>query len=199
MSAREPESEAPAITRILQRLGRGEPGAADDLVPAVYDELREMARHRIAQLAPGQTVQATALVHEAWMRLGGREAVDWNDRAHFFGAAARAMRFILVEQARHRGRIKRGGGERPESLEDDRIAAPEESAALDLQALDRALDRMEHEHPRPAKLVMLRYFGGLGMEEIAETLAISLRTAERDWQFARSWLRRALADDAADD
>lgn len=187
-------SPQPAITRILDRLAKGEPGAADELVPVVYEELHRLAQSRIAQLAPGQTMQATALVHEAWVRLGAREAVDWNDRAHFFGAAARAMRFILIERVRHQRRQKRGGGQSAAPLHDD-IAAPEATGGLDLEQLDAALTRFEAEHPRQARLVNLRYFGGLAMEEIAELLEVSLRTVERDWLFARSWLRRVMAAD----
>lgn len=125
------------------------------------------------------------------MRLGARDAVQWDDRAHFFGAAARAMRLILVDQARHKGRDKRGGGKQREPLSDE-IAAPEMAANLDLQLLDRALTSFEDQHPRPARLVMLRYFGGLGMEEIAKMLEVSLSTVERDWLFARTWLRREM-------
>lgn len=198
MSASDPPTDRPPITRVLQRLAAGEPGAADELLPMVYEELRQLAQARVARLAPGQTLQATALVHEAWVRLGARDAVQWHDRAHFFGAAARAMRFILVEQARRKHSGKRGGGSAREVLHDD-IAAPEEADAFDLEALDRALTQLEQEHERCARLVTLRYFGGLAMEEIAELLEVSDRTAQRDWLFARTWLRLALGGDDGDD
>ena len=163
-------------------------------MPLVYDELRQLAQARVARLAPGQTLQATGLVHEAWVRLGAREAVDWRNRAHFFGAAARARRFILVEQARRKAAIKRGGDHRHEPLV-DQVAAPEAAAPFDLQALDRALIRLEREHERSARLVMLRYFGGLEMAEIAELLEVTPRTLQRDWQFASSFLRVALEEE----
>ena len=194
MPTADPPSDRPPITRVLRRLADGEPGAADELLPLVYDELRRIATSRMAHQKPGQTLQATALVHEAWVRLGARDAVEWSDRAHFFGAAARAMRFILVEQTRRKGRDKRGGGLQREPLHDD-IAAPEPTAGIDFGELDRALSLLEAKHPRPARLVMLRYFGGLPMAEIAELLGISLRSTERDWLFARTWLRRVLDDE----
>ncbi|MCA8964515.1 MAG: sigma-70 family RNA polymerase sigma factor [Planctomycetes bacterium] len=184
-------ADRPPITQALQRLAAGHPGAADQLLPLVYDELRRLASSRLVGQGPGQTVEATALVHEAWLRLGGADAVHWDDRAHFFGAAARAMRFILVDHARHRARIKRGGDQKHEPLPPD-VAVPEVAGEVDVEALDLALTRFEEEHPRPARLVMLRYFGGLPMEEIAKLLQVSLRTAERDWLFARSWLRARL-------
>lgn len=189
MPASDSSPERPPITQILRRLEAGESGAADELLPLVYDELRQLARSRMAALAAGQTLQATALVHEAWVRLGAREAVHWDDRAHFFGAAVRAMRLILVDQARRKGRDKRGGGQRPEGLQADIEAPATGSGDLDLEALDAALTRLEAKHPRQARLVMLRFFGGLAMQDIAEQLAVSLATAERDWLFARAWLK----------
>lgn len=184
--------EARPITQVLSRLANGEQSAADELLPLVYEHLRSLARARVG--SADQTMQATALVHEAWVRLGAREAVTWESRGHFYGAAARAMRHILVEQARRRRSIKRGGERRAEEFEPD-VAAPDEAVGLDLEALDLALTRFQEVHPRPARLVTLRYFGGLEMAEIAEVLGISLRTAERDWTFARTWLRRALVVD----
>lgn len=190
MSDRDPPPDQPPITRILRQLAAGEAGAADELLPLVYEELRQLARGRMAQLKPGQTMQATALVHEAWVNLGAREAVHWDDRSHFFGSAACAMRFILVQQARSKRRQKRGGDQQREPLYD--IEAPMTDSGFDLEALDQALTRLEAEHELHARLVNLRYFGGLGMQEIADMLSISLRTAERSWVFARSWLRREL-------
>lgn len=189
----EPRPADPPITRILRRLADGDQGAADDLLPLVYEELQELARARMRELGPGQTMQATALVHEAWMRLGGREAVAWDDRRHFYGAAARAMRLILVDQFRRRSRVKRGGGDgAAEPLETIEVAVPAEEPDFDLEALDLALTAFEEQHPRHARMVGLRYFGGLEMAAIAELLDVSLRTVERDWTFARTWLHREI-------
>jgi RNA polymerase sigma factor (TIGR02999 family) len=185
------------VTRILRQIEQGDPRAAEQLLPLVYDELRKLARRKLAQEKPGQTLQATALVHEAFMRLAGDASSPgdraWNSRGHFFGAAAEAMRRILVENARRKNRLKHGGDRRRVELE----SACEVSAApsLDLVALDEALTKLAQVEPAKAELVKLRFFAGLTMPEAAAVLNISLATAERYWTFAKSWLYAELADD----
>ena len=181
------------VTRILAAIERGEPEAAEALLPLVYEELRKLAAHRLAQEEPGQTLQATALVHEAYLRLvgeGGRSG--WNGRGHFFGAAAEAMRRILVESARRRGRVCHGGGRRPVSL--DRLDLAGEEASQAILDLDEALDKLAVEEPSVAELVKLRYFAGLTAAQAAEALGISVRTANRDWAYAKAWLFQQLSD-----
>ena len=180
------------VTRLLQDMSAGRAAASNELFELLYDELRRLAAARVAAMDPGQTMQATALVHEVWMRLGQAGAARWDSRAHFFGAVARAMRQILVDQHRHRNRQKRGGGVEPEGLSTG-IAMPTALDKIDVLALDEALDRLEAAHPRPARVVMLAYFAGASMEEAAEMVGVSVRTAERDWLFARTWLRRELS------
>ena len=183
------------VTRILAEAERGDPHAAEALLPLVYDELRKLAAAWLGEEKPGQTLQATALVHEAYLRLVGPEAgQSWNGRAHFFGAAAEAMRRILVEAARRKGRLKHGRDQRRVELESDCLISPEPS--LDLLALDEALTRLADADPPKAELVKLRFFAGLTMPEAAAALNISLATAERYWTFAKSWLYAELADDA---
>ncbi|MBS0263784.1 MAG: sigma-70 family RNA polymerase sigma factor [Planctomycetes bacterium] len=178
------------VTRVLSVIEKGDPLAADQLLPLVYDELRALAAQNLASEKPGQTLQATALVHEAYLRLVGSEDPGWNGRNHFFAAAAEAMRRVLINRARDRGRLKRGGDRRRVDLEDlcDPFEAPDEA----LLELDAALDRLTAAYPRPAQLVKLRFFGGLSLEEAAATLGVSTRTANREWTFARVWLRDAL-------
>ncbi len=186
------------VTRILSALGQGDPHAAEQLLPLVYEELRRLAAQRLAQERPGQTLQATALVHEAYLRLVDAEQIPgWNGRGHFFAAAGLAMRRILVEQARRKRRVRHGGGRRRVEL--DEALGVAEPAAHDLLALDEALDRLQHADPVAAQLVHLRYFAGLTSAEAAEALGISLRSAERNWTYARTWLRRALSEPAAAD
>jgi RNA polymerase sigma factor (TIGR02999 family) len=178
-----------SITRLLQRAGAGDREAAAALVPLVYEDLRQLARGRMVGLAPGQTLQATDLVHEAWMRLSG--AASFGDRAHFFGAAANAMRNVLVDRARRKATLKRGQERSVELTEE----LPEIEAAMpieDVLALHEALSRLERDHERPGRIVLLRFFAGLSLPEAAEITGISLATAERDWRFARSWLQQAL-------
>lgn len=166
----------------------------------LYSELRRLAESRLARLPAGQTLQATALVHEAFLRLVGEEDPGWDGRAHFFGAAARTMRDILVDQARRKGRLKHGGGCRRVALDDAvaMISKNEESTITDeIVSLDAALRRMEEEHPRAAEVVMYRYFAGLNSEQTASILGVSARTVEREWRFARAWLRRAIEDASA--
>jgi RNA polymerase sigma factor (TIGR02999 family) len=179
------------VTRILSAVERGDPHAAEELLPLVYDELRKLAAERMAQEKPGQTLQATALVHEAYVRLvGSQQEKSWNSRGHFFAAAAEAMRRILVEGARRKRRQKHGGDWRRVDLEEAlRLAEP----AGDLLALDEALRRLAAFDPLAAQLVTLRYFTGLTMADAALALGISLRNAERNWTYAKSWLHRELA------
>lgn len=186
------------VTRILAALREGEPRAADELLPVVYEELRGIARRGLAGERAGQTLQATALVHEAWLRLGGGDsaAQDWENRRHFFAAAAQAMRRILVDRARRRGRDKRGGGRRRVDLSES--VAVEAEPSLDLVALDAALEELETHDERKFKVVMLRYFTGLSIEETAEALEVSPATVKTDWSYARAWLHRELAGGAAE-
>jgi RNA polymerase sigma factor (TIGR02999 family) len=184
------------VTRILCALEQGDPSAANQLLPLVYDELRKLAAQKLAQEKPGQTLQATALVHEAYLRLVGREqGQQWYGRGHFFAAAAEAMRRIVVETARRKKRAKHGGGW--ERVEVELTALPTQLPPDDLLALDEALDGLEQLDPVKARLVTLRYFAGMTIEQAAETLNISRVTAHRYWTFARarlghdgaSWLR----------
>jgi RNA polymerase sigma factor (TIGR02999 family) len=179
------------VTRILSAIEQGDPSAAEQLLPLVYDELRKLAASRLAQETPGQTLQATALVHEAYLRLiGPDDQAQWENRGHFFAAAAEAMRRILVDAARRKGAIRHGGELVRLQLEPDLAAAPE--VREDLIALDEALARLAVEDPLKAELVKLRYFAGLTLPEAAAALGISERTAGRQWAFARAWLRREI-------
>jgi RNA polymerase sigma factor (TIGR02999 family) len=174
------------VTRVLDRVGHGDARAAAELLPLVYDELRKLAAHRMAYEAPGQTLQATALVHEAWLRLTGSESVRWNGRAHFFGAAAEAMRRILVEKARRKRAHRHGGSLVRVELDDVEIAAP--GGEDELLELSDALEEFARRDARKADLVKLRYFVGLGTKEAAEILGISIPTADRWWSYSRAWL-----------
>ncbi len=181
--------ETSDISRILSAVQSGDADAKEQLVPAVYDELRELARRRLMHLPAGATLQTTALVHEAWMRLDGQD--DWESRAHYFGAAARAMRLVLVDHARARGSEKRGQNWARVTLGD---AALEESAdALDILALEEAMTRFEAEDADKAKIVMLRYYAGLSVDETAAVLNVSSATVDRRWAFARAWLKREMS------
>jgi RNA polymerase sigma factor (TIGR02999 family) len=174
------------VTRILDAIGNGDPKASDELLPMVYEELRRLASHKMANEAPGQTLQPTALVHEAWLRLTGGENVKWDGRAHFFGAAAEAMRRILIDNARRKQALRHGGGQRRLDIEDVEIAAlPDDDQLL---AINDALERLAAHDSRKAELVKLRYFAGLTINEAAELLKISEPTAKRDWKYARAWL-----------
>jgi RNA polymerase sigma factor (TIGR02999 family) len=178
------------VTRILSAIAKGDPRAAERLLPLIYEELRKLAAAKLAQEKPGQTLQATALVHEAYVRLVGADhAKEWDSRGHFFAAAAEAMRRILIEQARRKGSQKRGGGRRRVELDAAALpAAPDKGQADDLLALDEALQQLEMEEPLKARLVKLRYFAGLTIDEAAQALGISAATAKRHWIYARSWL-----------
>jgi RNA polymerase sigma factor (TIGR02999 family) len=174
------------VTQILQAVERGDPKAAEELLPIVYDEVRKLARALMAKTPPGNTLQPTALVHEAYLRLIGEEDPGWNSRGHFFAAAARAMRRILVEQARRKAAIKHGGSMR--RTDADVVDLAIEEPAVDMLALDEALDRLSQQDQRAADVVMLRYFSGLTIEETAKMLGVSDATVARDWQFARLFL-----------
>jgi RNA polymerase sigma factor (TIGR02999 family) len=180
-----------AITRALSAIEGGDPSAAAELLPLVYDELRQLAAARLAAERPGQTLQATALVHEAYLRLvNAEQAQSWSSRGHFFAAAAEAMRRILVEAARRKKADKRGGGWQRHELIDSELAV--DSAGDDLFAVDEELSRLAAEHPRIAQLVHLRFFLGQTLEEAAAHLGLQQRTAYRDWAYGRAWLRREL-------
>jgi RNA polymerase sigma factor (TIGR02999 family) len=179
------------VTRILSAIEEGDPHAASKLLPLVYDELRRLAAHNLAQERPGQTLQPTALVHEAYVRLvDAAKAQHWNSRGHFYAAAAEAMRRILVEQARRKKALRRGGDRRRLDLDLADPAAPQVSD--DLLALDQALDKLAEKDHVKAELVKLRYFAGLTMEQTAEALGISLATANRWWNYARAWLHQEI-------
>lgn len=181
------------VTRLLDAATAGDPAAAADLLPLVYDELRKLAAVRLSEERPGQTLQATALVHEAYLRLVGSDpGLPWNGRGHFFAAAAEAMRRILVESARRRSAEKRGAGLRRHNADAVPLAAPE--PVEDLVALDEALTKLAAGNKQAADLVQLRYFAGLSLAEAAAALSISERTAGRLWAYARAWLRRAVED-----
>jgi RNA polymerase sigma factor (TIGR02999 family) len=181
------------ISQLLSALREGDPHAASQLLPLVYDELRRLAAQKMRQEAPGLTLQATALVHEAYLRLVGREAEQtWDNRGHFFAAAAEAMRRILVENARRKHRLKRGGELVRQELDEALLATPEPRE--DLLALDEALTKLAEIDKPAAELIQLRYFAGLSNAEAAEVLNISTRTADRLWAYARAWLHRALRD-----
>jgi RNA polymerase sigma factor (TIGR02999 family) len=182
------------VTHILSAIEQGDPQAAEQLLPLVYDELRKLAAQKMAQEKPGQTLDATALVHEAYVRLvDTAKAQHWNSRGHFFGAAAEAMRRILVNRARDKRRLKRGGGRKRVDLE--RLCDPATTSDEDLLDLDHALDRLGKAHPECAALVKLRFFAGLTQQEVAAALRLARRTADRHWAFARAWLFDALGRD----
>ena len=188
------------VTRLLEAAHHGDKQAAADLLPLVYDELRRLAAAKLAHEKPGQTLNATALVHEAYLRLvasPGRESgeVRFDGRGHFFAAAAEAIRRILVERARRKKAARHGGGRQREDLDPDQIAAP--SPDDELLALHEALDRLAEKHPEKAELVKLRYFAGLTADQAAAAFGISPSTADRHWAYARAWLRRAMSTDSA--
>jgi RNA polymerase sigma factor (TIGR02999 family) len=183
------------VTHILSAIEQGDAAASERLLPLVYDELRRLAAQKLLHEAPGQTLQATALVHEAYLRLVDVEqAQHWNSRGHFFAAAAEAMRRILIERARRRRRDRHGGGLQRVNLDQLDIAAEESSD--ELLALDAALEKLVAEEPEVAQVVKLRYFAGLTIEQTAESLGISVRTANRHWAFARAWLYQHLQEKA---
>jgi RNA polymerase sigma factor (TIGR02999 family) len=180
------------VTLILQAIDRGEASVSEELLPLVYDELRRLAAARMAQEAAGHTLQPTALVHEAWLRLAGNTAQPWQNRAHFFGAAAEAMRRILIERARRKSRLKRGSGQALLNIADlDVMAAlPDDKVLL----VDEALAQLQTEDPEKARIVSLKFFAGLTNEQIAELLNVNERTVRRQWNFARAWLFERITE-----
>jgi len=179
------------ITLVLQAIDRGEAMASEELLPLVYNELRRLATARMAREAAGHTLQPTALVHEAWLRLTGNLGQSWRNRAHFFGAAAEAMRRILIERARRKSRLKRGSGQSLLDLADLDVAAamPDDKVLL----VDEALEQFQAEEPEKARVVMLKFFGGLTNEEAAEVLNVNERTVRRQWNYAKAWLFDRIA------
>jgi RNA polymerase sigma factor (TIGR02999 family) len=189
----EPSVSPHPITQVLRAIDAGDSQAASNLLPLVYAELRQLARALMAKVPPGQTLQPTALVHEAYLRAVGSLDPAWDSRAHFFGAAAQAMRNILVEQARRKAALKHGGSLRRVELDAEPLAI--EPPREDIIALDEALKRLEQEDPRKGQIVMLRYFAGLTILETAEALKMSTATVEREWRYIRLWLYKELAGD----
>jgi RNA polymerase sigma factor (TIGR02999 family) len=179
------------VTQILDAIQQGDPKAAGELLPLVYEELRRLAAAKMARESPGQTLQPTALVHEAWLRLGGAEGQPWQSRAHFFGAAAEAMRRILIDNARRKRALRHGGGQARLDVAELEIAAPQDEESL--LALDEALGKLAALDAPKAELVKLRYFAGLTIEESARALGISEPTAKRWWAYARAWLYEAIS------
>ncbi|MCK6591117.1 MAG: ECF-type sigma factor [Polyangiaceae bacterium] len=184
------------IPRPPSGLAANAPQAAAELVPAVYTELRKIAAAQMARLRPGETLQPTALVHEAYLKLVRDADPGWNGRGHFFGAAAQAMREIIVDHVRRKSAAKRGGGRPDEDLEAAFAVNASGLPADDVLAINAALTRLEAEHPRRAKVVVMRYFGGLSENEIAEALEVTTRTVEREWRFARAYLHEVLSGGA---
>jgi RNA polymerase sigma factor (TIGR02999 family) len=182
------------VIRLLDAAAAGDPSAAADLLPLVYDELRKLAASRLADESPGQTLEPTALVHEAYLRLVGGQPNGWNGRGHFFAAAAEAMRRILVERARRKQRLRHGGGAHRQPLDGLEPAPDPEPDPVDLVALSDALDRLSAASPRRAELVKLRYFVGLTLPEAASVLGVSRSTAEADWTYAKAWLKREMGE-----
>jgi RNA polymerase sigma factor (TIGR02999 family) len=178
------------ITQVLQAVGRGEAGASEKLLPLVYDELRRHAAVRMAQEAPGQTLQPTALVHEAWLRLVGNGDRTWQNRAHFFGAAAEAMRRILIENARRKSRLKRGGDQ--VRLDIDRLELAETTPDEKILLIDEAVEKLRAQDPEKAQVVVMKFFGGRTNQEVAGILGVTERTVERQWAYAKAWLYQVI-------
>jgi RNA polymerase sigma factor (TIGR02999 family) len=180
------------VTQVLAAMQAGDPKAGVELLPLVYQELRRLAAHKMANEAPGHTLQPTALVHEAWLRLVGSGQQTWQNRAHFFGAAAEAMRRILIESARRKRALRHGGGQQRLDIEEANLAAGMKDD--ELLALDEALDKFAAHQREKAELVKLRYFAGLSFEEAAEILGVSIPTAKRWWAYARAWLFQEMTE-----
>ncbi len=180
------------VTRILHAIEQGDPQAADELLPLVYEELRLLASQKLSHESPGQTLQATALVHEVYLRLVGESGQDWRSRGHFFAAAAQAMRRILIDSARRKKSLKRGGGQERVDLDNVVLVDERRMAVDDLLALDEALDDLAETDPKVADLVKLRFFAGLTGEQAGKALGVSHNTADAYWAYARAWLRLAV-------
>ncbi len=180
------------VTQLLNAIDAGDPNAGDQLLPLVYEELRRLATAKMAQEKPGQTLQATALVHEAWLKLAGSDQQQWRGRSHFFGAAAEAMRRILIDKARQKASLKRGQEQAVEELHESRIEMT--APADEILAVHDALDALSAQDATAAEVVKLRYFVGMSIPEIAEALGISPRSADRHWHFARAWLKGAIRE-----
>lgn len=180
------------VTVLLEAFGRGESGASEELLPLVYDELRRLAAVRMSRESEGQTLQATALVHEAWIRLVSEGDRNWQNRAHFFRAAAQTMRHILVDRARHKSSLKGGGGQSRLDINDLELAAatPDDRILL----VDEALVRLDAEDPESARVIMLKFFGGLTNKEVANTLGVTERTVEREWAYAKACLFKMIQE-----
>jgi len=189
-----PDAPDGMVTQMLKAVGQGDPRASADLLPIVYAELRKLAQSRMARTPPGNTLQPTALVHEAYLKLVGGKDPGWDNRGHFFAAAAEAMRQILVDQARRKGSLKRGGDAERQVLKDDDIAV--ETPFDDVLALSEAIDRLEREDARKARIVKLKFFAGLNNEETAAALGVSLATVEREWRFIRALLYSQLSGES---
>ncbi len=187
-------TESAEITRVLNAMGKGEGATGEDLLPLVYEELRRLAAARMAQEQAGQTLQATALVHEAWLRLIRDGDRTWQNRAHFFAAASEAMRRILIENARRKARFKHGGGQVRVDVQNLELAetTPDDKMLL----INEALERLEAENPERARVVVLKFFGGLTNLEVAESLGIGERTVDRQWAYAKAWLFRKIREQA---
>ena len=186
------------VTQILDNIRKGDSKASEELLPIVYDELRRLAAYKMACESAGQTLQPTALVHEAWLRLVGHEEVRWENRAHFFGAAAEAMRRILIDNARRKHALRHGGGQQQVQLDDLDLAAAAAAESDQLLAVHEALNKFTARDPVKAELVKLRYFAGLTIDEAAKVLGISAPTAKRYWTFARAWLFREISESEAE-
>jgi RNA polymerase sigma factor (TIGR02999 family) len=180
------------ITRVLQDMGQSVPAASEELLPLVYEELRRLAAIRMAQESAGQTLQPTALVHEVWLQLSGSGGRQWQNRAHFFGAAADAMRRILIDKARRKTRLKHGGGQSRLNVDEFDLAqtSPDDNVLL----INDAVQALEQEDPQQARVVVLKFFAGLTNEEVAESLAVSERTARRQWECAKAWIFQWIQD-----
>jgi RNA polymerase sigma factor (TIGR02999 family) len=180
------------ITRVLQKMGKGASAASEELLPLVYDELRRLAAIRMARESSGQTLQPTALVHEAWLQLAGSGERNWQNRAHFFGAAADAMRRILIDKARRKSRLKHGGGQ--SRLDIDAVELAQTTPDDNLLLIDEAVEALGKQDPEQARVVVLKFFAGLTNEEAAESLGVSERTARRQWECAKAWIFQWIKD-----
>lgn len=186
-------TSSPEATRMVNALAAGDPHAAEELMPLVYDEFRRLADDYLRQETRAITLQPTALVHEAYLKLIDQTRVNWQGRTHFFAVGAQAMRRILVDHARARHRAKRGGGWQRVNLDEQLLLSPDRDE--DLLAVDEAIDKLAEVDPRQARIVELRFFGGLSVEEVAEVLGVSKRTVENEWKIIRAWLRRELTEE----